>query len=237
MRRLILVLLASALALSACAQGKGWPDSSSAVSQAPSIAATASPTAGPTESPTAGPTASPTAGPTESPTESPTAKATTPAATGSIDADWVTVTPSGVGFTSKWPGDPTKKSSTSASSAGNVVTTIWTYEDSVDLAYFAAVVAYPKGSMSGKSVTTVYDAALESMTTSTGTTMTISSQGSLTVNGHAGRGFTLTSSTYSIQGAMIIIGDTLYTAYIAYTPAVTDLSAPEVFFNDFNLTI
>jgi len=216
-RRLILVLLASALALSACAQGKGWPDSSSAVSRAPSIAATASPTAGPTESPTA--------------------KATTPAATGSIDADWVTVTPSGVGFTSKWPGDPTKKSSTSASSAGDVVTTIWTYEDSVDLAYFVGVVTYPKGAMSGKAVTTVYDAAVNSMTTSTGTTMTISSQGSLTVNGHAGRGFTLTSSTYSIQGAMVIIGDTLYTAYIAYTPAVTDLSAPEVFFNDFNLTI
>jgi hypothetical protein len=117
------------------------------------------------------------------------------------------------------------------------VTTIWQYEDGVDLAYFAAVVTYPKGSMSGKSVTTVYDAAVKSMTTSTGTTMTISSQGDLTVNGHAGRGFTLTSSTYSIQGAMVIIGDTLYTAYIAYTPAVTDLSAPEVFFNDFNLTI
>ena len=226
MRRLILVLLASALALSACAQGKGWPDSSSAVSQAPSIAATASPTAGPTESPTARPTAKAT------PTKAPT-----PAATGSIDADWVTVTPSGVGFTSKWPGDPTKKSSTSASSAGNVVTTMWTYEDGVALAYFVGVVAYPKGAISGTAVTTVYDAAVKGMTTSSGTTMTISSQGSLTVNGHVGRGFTLTSSTLSTQGAMVIIGDTLYTAYIAYTPAVTDLSAPEVFFNDFNLTI
>lgn len=228
MRRLILVVLASALALSACAQGKGWPDISSAASQAASIAAT--------ESPTAGPTAEVT--PTEAtPTEATPTKAPTPTATGSIDADWVTVTPSGVGFTSKWPGDPTKTSSTSASSAGNVVTTIWTYEDGVDLAYFVGVVAYPKGAMSGKAVTTVYDAAVKSMTTSTGTTMTISDQGSLTVNGHAGRGFTLTSSTYSIQGAMVIIGDTLYTAYIAYTPAVTDLSAPEIFFNDFNLTV
>jgi hypothetical protein len=228
-RRLILVLLASALALSACAQGKGWPDSSSAVSQAPSIAATASPTA----------EATPTkATPTKAtPTEATPTEAPTPAATGSIDADWVTVSPSGVGFTSKWPGDPTKKTSTSASSVGNVVTTLWTYEDGVDLAYFVGVVTYPKGTMSGTAVTTVYDAAVKSMTTSTGTTMTISDQGSLTVNGHAGRGFTLTSSTLSIQGAMVIIGDTLYTAYIAYTPAVTDLSAPEVFFNDFNLTI
>ena len=221
MRRLILVLLASALALSACAQGKGWPDSSSAVSQAPSIAATASPTAGPTESPTAGPTA----------------KATTPTATGGIDADWVAVTPSDAGFTSKWPGDPTKKTSTSASSAGNVVTTLWTYEDGVDLAYFVGVVTYPKGSMSGRSATTVYDAAVNNMTTSTGTTMTISDQGSVTVNGHAGRGFTLTSSTYSIQGAMVLVGDSLYMPYVTYSPAVTDLSSPEVFFNDFNLTI
>lgn len=227
MRRLILVVLASALALSACAQGKGWPDSSSAASQAASIAATESPTAGPTASPTASPTARPTAKTT--PTKTPT-----PAATGGIDADWVTVTPSGAGFTSKWPGDPTKTSSTSAS---NVVTTIWTYGDGIDLAYFAAVVAYPTGSMTGRSVTSVYDAAVKSMTTSTGTTMTISKQGSLTVNGHAGRGFTLTSSTISIQGAMILVGDSLYTAYVAYTPAVTDLSSPEVFFNDFNLTI
>jgi len=233
-RRLILVVLASALALSACAQGKGWPDSNSAASQAASIAATASPTTGPTAGPTAGPTSSPTARPTAKATPT---KAPTPAATGSIDADWVTVTPSGVGFTSKWPGDPTKKSSNSASSAGNVVTTIWTYEDGVDLAYFVGVVAYPKGAISGTAVTTVYDAAVKSMTTSTGTTMTISSQGSITVNGHAGRGFTLTSSTLSIQGAMVIIGDTLYTAYVAYTPAVTDLSSPEVFFNDFNLTV
>jgi hypothetical protein len=229
-RRLILVLLASALALSACAQGKGWPDSSSAVSHAPSIAATASPTASSTASPTAGPTSSPTAEAT--PTTAPT-----PAASGSIDADWVTVTPSGVGFTSKWPGDPTKTSSTSASSGGNVVTTMWTYEDGADLAYFVGVVAYPKGSMSGKSLTAVYDAAVKGMTTSTGTTMTVSTQGSLTVNGHAGRGFTLTSSTYSIQGAMVIIGDTLFTAYVVYTPAVTDMSSPEYFFNDFNLTI
>ena len=233
MRRLILVLLASALALSACSQGNGWPGGSSTVSQAPSIAATASPTAGPTAE------ATPTeATPTKAtPTKATPTNAPTPAATGGIDADWVTVTPSGVGFTSKWPGDPTKTSSTSASSAGNVVTTIWTYEDGVDLAYFVGVVAYPKGAISGTAVTTVYDAAVKSMTTSTGTTMTISSQGSLTVNGHAGRGFTLTSSTLSIQGAMVIIGDTLYTAYIAYTPAVTDLSSPEVFFNDFNLTI
>jgi hypothetical protein len=233
-RRLILVLLASALALSACSQGNGWPGGSSTVSQAPSIAATARPTAEATPTEATPTKATPTKA---TPTKATPTKAPTPAATGSIDADWVTVTPSGVGFTSKWPGDPTKTSSTSATSAGNVVTTIWTYEDGVDLAYFVGVVAYPKGAISGTPVTTVYDAAVKSMTTSTGTTMTISSQGDLTVNGHAGRGFTLTSSTLSIQGAMVIIGDTLYTAYIAYTPAVTDLSSPEVFFNDFNLTI
>jgi hypothetical protein len=233
-RRLILVLLASALALSACAQGKGWPDSSSAVSQAPSIAATASPTAGLTAGPTAGPTSSPTARPTAKATPT---KAPTPAATAGIDAEWVTVAPSGAGFTSKWPGTPTKKTSTSASSAGNVVSTLWTYEDGIDLAYFAAVVAYPKGSMTGRSVTTVYDAAVNSMTTSTGTTMTISDQRSLTVNGHAGRGFTLTSSAYSIQGAMVLVGDSLYMPYVTYFPAVTDMSSPEVFFNDFNLTV
>jgi len=36
---------------------------------------------------------------------------------------------------------------------------------------------------------------------------------------------------------MILVGDSLYTAYVAYAPAVTDLSSPEMFFNDFNLTV
>jgi hypothetical protein len=36
---------------------------------------------------------------------------------------------------------------------------------------------------------------------------------------------------------MILVGDALYMVYVAYSPAVTDLSSPKAFYDDFVLTI
>lgn len=227
MRRLLLVVLASAMALSACGSGKGWPDSSAAGSQAATATASIAAPATPTDEPTAKPSPTAKATPTSKPTTGGTA----------IDADWTKVEPSGVGFTSMWPGKPTSKTTSSSSAAGPVSTTLWQYEESNDLAYFVGVVTYPKGSMGSASTTKIYDAGVQSMTTSTSVALTIKSQGSVTVQGHVGRSFELTSSTVSLQGAMFVVGDTLYMAYVAYSTSMTDLSAPEVFFNDFSLTI
>jgi hypothetical protein len=230
-RRLFLLVMASAMTLSACGSGNGWPGGSSgpqAASQAPSQAPSIAATVKPTDAPTVKPTPTSKATPTDAPV---------PTGGTAIDANWTTLAPSGVGFTSMWPGKPTKKTSTSASSSGTVSTSLWEYDDSGDLGYFVGVVTYPSGALTGKKQTAIYDAAVKGMTTSTSVLLTISKQGDVTVNGHIGRGFTLTSTTASIQGAMILVGDILYMAYVVYTPAITDMSAPEVFFNDFNLTI
>jgi hypothetical protein len=222
MRRFLLLVLGTAIAVSGCGGSKGWPDQSSAPSQAPTATATA----------TAAPTATPTAKP--SPTKTPKASPTT---AGASDADWVLVEPDGMGFTSMWPGEPTKTTSSSKISAGTVATTLWTYEDGTDLAYFVAVVKYPKGALAGQTASKVYDNAIKGMLTSTGTTLTIKDSGDVTVNGHLGRGTTLTSSEYNVQVALLLVGNTLYMVYIVYRPVVTDLSEPELFFSDFNLTV
>jgi hypothetical protein len=230
-RRLLLVALASAMALSACGQGKGWPAISPVGTQGPSQAASASLTASADATATPTPTAEPT------PTQALPTKAPTPTVASGLDADWITLAPSGFGFTSKWPGTPTKKTTTSATSAGDSVTVLWSYQDGVDLAYFAAVVTYPTGSLTGKTAASIYDFAVTSMTTSTANEMTITNQGSVTVNGHSGRSFSLAGSAFSIEGAMALVGNNLYIAYVAYTSAVTDMSSPETFFNDFTLTV
>jgi len=114
---------------------------------------------------------------------------------------------------------------------------MWEYDDGLDLSYFIVVAQYPKGAMTGKSPATVYDTTVKGMTTASTITLTIADQGDATFNGHTGRGFTLTSDTANVQGAMILVGDALYMVYVAYSPAVTDLSSPKAFYDDFVLTI
>jgi hypothetical protein len=212
-------LLASALALSACAQGKGWPDSSSAASQAPSIASTQAATEAATAAPTATPKSKPT--PTEAATQAGSA--------------WTTFAPDGAGFTSQFPGDPTLTEETFKTAAGDAPTSLWTYEDGSDLAYFIALAKYPKGSISKVSASSVFDGALAGMTGSS-SGMSIGSQGSVTLNGHAGRKFTLTGSVGS-KGEMFLVGDNLYMVYAAYSTAVTDLTDVNAFIGAFKLIV
>lgn len=228
MRRLFLVVLGSAILLSACGQSKGWPDSSSAASQAasqaPSIAATQAPTQAPTEAATAAPTA------TAKPKSTPTAAAT------QASSDWIVFAPAGAGFTSQLPGDPTLSQETYKTAAGDAPASLWTYEDGSDLAYFIALAKYPKGTLSSVSASAVFDGALAGMTgASSG--MTLATKGNVTLNGHAGRSFTLTSSDATAKGEMFIVGDNLYVVYAAYTSAITDPSDVNAFIADFKLTV
>jgi len=223
MRRLFLVVLGSAILLSACGQGKGWPDSNSAASQAPSIASTQTPTKAPTEVPTEAPTAAPKSQPT--PTEAATQAATV----------WTTFAPTGAGFTSQFPGDPTLTEETYTTAVGDAPASLWTYEDGADLAYFVALAKYPKGSISKVSASSVFDGALAGMTGSS-SGMSIASQGSVTLNGHAGRKFTLTGSIES-KGEMFVVGDNLYMVYAAYSDAITDLTDVDAFIGAFKLLV
>jgi hypothetical protein len=212
-RRIATLALAGAFILAGCGQSKDWPNGTNGTGG--TSAATAAATLKPTAIPTA--------------TAKPTAIA--------LDADWTLVEPSGKGFTSMWPGSPTLKTSDSTTAVGKVTTDMWSYEASKDLAYFVALAKYPEGSMQDSSLTKVYDGAVQGMVDSAGVKLELTSSGAITVNNHEGRGFTLTGSEYALQGALILVGDTLYMAYVAYSTTMTDLSEPEVFFNDFNLTV
>jgi hypothetical protein len=213
-RRIATLALAGAFIFAGCGQSKDWPNGTNG---------------GGTSVATAAATATPTPTPRPTATPRPTVAA--------IDADWILVEPAGKGFTSMWPGEPTLNTSTSSSAVGKVTTDIWTYEANKDLAYFVALAKYPKGAMTGSDLTKVYDGAIKGMVDSAGVKLELTSSGAITVNEHAGRGFTLTGDEYALQGALILVGDTLYMAYVAYSTTMTDMSEPEIFFNDFNLTV
>jgi hypothetical protein len=172
--------------------------------------------------------------PTAAETSAPTLEPTPTAALG--DAGWLVFAPVGDGFTSKFPVKPTLTTQTYKTAAGDAPSSLWTDEESSDLAYFALFAQYPKGSMSGVGTSAVYDGAVSGMTGGT-TGLTVDTQGSVTLNGHPGRKFVLTGSAASIKGQMYLVGDNLYMIYAAYTSNITDLTDVDTFIADFKLTV
>ena len=205
MRRLVLIVLGSALLFSAC---------NSAVQ-------TAAPT--PTATPTATP--APTATPVPTPTPPPTAA---PA-----DAGWVVLAPPGDGFTTKFPGEPKLTTTTTTSKAGPAPTLVWEYLANSDLDYNLAMWQYPAGATTGMAPAAIYDAAISGMDSNNG--LTLSTQSDITLNGHAGRAFTLGGASYALQGELVLVGDNLYMAYASYAPTV-NTAGVTAFLADFQLT-
>jgi hypothetical protein len=206
-RRFVLVVLSSAILLSACSSN-GFPGAATPASAPPTTVATHAAT------------------PTPVIVATPTAKATAEVtATPAAGSDWVSITPVGAGFTAKFPGAPTQSSQSFSTAVGDAPASLWIFEQSNDLAFFVVEARYPSGSMTGVSTSAVYDGAVKGMTGSSAG-LTVDSQDNVTLGGHDGRGFTLTSTAASIKGQMYLIGDNLYMIYAAYTanadPAVID---------------
>jgi hypothetical protein len=107
--------------------------------------------------------------------------------------------------------------------------------ESSHLVFFAVEARYPAGSMSGLSTSAVYDGAITGMTGSTAG-LTVDSQNNVTLGGHAGRAFTLTSTAASIKGEMFLVGDNLYMVYAAYD-SLADPAEIDTFISDFVLTV
>ncbi|HEX7613173.1 MAG TPA: hypothetical protein VF371_10410, partial [Candidatus Limnocylindrales bacterium] len=59
---------------------------------------------------------------------------------------------------------------------------------------------------------------------------------SVTLNGHAGRKFTLTGSA-GAKGEMFVVGDNLYMVYAAYSDTITDLTDVDAFVGAFKLLV
>ena len=219
-RRFVLVVLSSAILLSACGTSKGFPQANQS-GAAPSVAASVAATVAVT--PTLAPVATTKA--TPAPTVAPT-----PA--GSV---WVSIAPVGTGFTAKFPAAPTQSSQTFTTAVGDAPASLWIFEESTDLAFFVVEAKYPAGSMSGVTASAVYDGAITGMTGSS-SGLTLDTQSSVTLGGHTGRAFSLTSTAASIKGQMYLVGDNLYMVYVAYTSAA-DVTEIDTFIAAFKLTV
>jgi hypothetical protein len=202
MRRLFLVVLGSAILMSAC----------SASSPAASSAPTAAPTAASTTAPTAAPSV--VAGPP--------------------DASWIVFVPDGAGFTGKIPATPKLTTQTYQTEVGAAPASLWSYEQSNDLAYFFLTANCPAGSMTGVAPGLIYDGAVDGMAGGSAN-LTVGTQTDTTITGHAGRVFELTGTTANIKGEIVIVGDNLFVVYVAYTPKITDFTPIDAFFADFQL--
>jgi hypothetical protein len=189
-RRLLLIVLGSAILFSACS----------------SAAQTATPTPTPTPTPTTTPTPTPTPVPTPSPTVVP------------ADAGWIVLAPAGDGFTAKFPGTPKLTTTTTTTKEGPAPTSVWEYLASKDLDYNVAMWKYPAGSATGIAASAIYDSGLAGMESTNG--LTLNTQSDITLNGHVGRAFTLKGATYSLQGELVLVGDNLYMATGSYAPTV-----------------
>jgi hypothetical protein len=214
-RRLFLIAICSAVLLAACGPSKSFPGAPTA---APTPAATG--TAAATPAPTVAATEDAT--PTEAPTEA--------AATG------IAFAPAGGGFTVYMPAEPKLTTQTYQTAVGDAPASMWTYEVSNDLAYFVVQATYPKGSMTGHSPASVFDAALNGMVTST-TGASVAAKGDTTLNGHAGKTFTIDTPQASLKGVLYIVGDDMYMVYAGYTSAITDMAPVDGFISSFKLTV
>ena len=205
MRRLLLIVLGSSILFSACT----------------SAAQTAAPAPTPTPTPTPTPAPTPTPSPTVAPAVAP------------ADAGWIVLAPPGGGFTSKFPGEPKLTKTTTTTKEGPTPTSVWEYLASTDLDYNVAMWQYPAGSTTGMAASAIYDSAITGMDSTNH--LTLSTQSDITLNGHAGRAFTLSGASYTLQGELVLAGDNLCMVYASYAPTV-DTAGVTAFLADFQLT-
>ncbi len=167
---------------------------------------------------------------TPAPAETPAATETSPS---SAISDWITFSPSGVGFTAMYPGQPKLTSQTSKTPVGNVPVSIWSYVDSTHLMLFAGRGRYPAGSMTGVSPSAVFDGSVSGM--ATGSAQTLESSADCTRDGYPGRAFVLTGSQVTTKGQIYLVGDDMYMVYAIYD-AAGDVSQVDGFLASFHLT-
>ncbi|HEX7491896.1 MAG TPA: hypothetical protein VF337_09375 [Candidatus Limnocylindrales bacterium] len=212
MRRVVLLVLASALFVSACGSAK----------------VTDPPAASPSEAQNGSSAAIATPSPT------PAAILSIAPSLAAVDGDWIVFAPDGAGFSSKFPETPTLTTQTDKTAVGDAVSSIWTFEQGGNLAYAVLAAAYPAGSLAATTPAKLYDGGINGMAGGSAGYV-LSAQTDATLGGHAGRTFLLTSSTGSIKGEIVVVGDTMYMAYVVFTSSV-DTSLIDTFLLDFQLS-
>ena len=168
-------------------------------------------------------------------TQTPASVTITPASSFALqDGSWIVFSPAGSGFSTKFPDAPTLTTSTTTTAVGDAPTSIWKFEQGGNLIYYVMLASYPAGSLANADSAKLYDAGVNGMVGGEAN-LALSTMGDITLNGHLGRSFLLTSAVGSLQGATYLVGDDLYMAYVAYTSSV-DPALVETFLADFQLS-
>jgi hypothetical protein len=209
-RRIFLVVLGSAILVSACGSSKATP-----------VPATQAPVATPTDAPAA--------------TDAPVVVPSLAPSNAGLDGEWIAFAPDGIGFTAKFPETPTLTTQTSTTAVGDAAVSVWAFEQGGNLVYDVMVTKYPAGSLAPAKLSALYDGAINGMTGGEAN-LTVAGQQDMMLGGHAGRTFLLTSATGSIKGGVWIVGDNMYMAYVAFTSSV-DPGLIDTFLSDFALTV
>jgi hypothetical protein len=209
-RRIFLIVLGSAILVSACG--------SSTATSAPA-----------TQAPVATPTAALAA------TDTPVVVPSLAPSNAALDGDWITFAPDGTGFTAKFPGAPTLTTQTQTTAVGDAAVSLWAFEQGGNLVYDVMVTKYPTGSLAAAKLSALYDGAINGMTGGEAN-LTVAGQEDMALGGHDGRTFLLTSATGSVKGGVWIVGDNMYMAYVAFTSSV-DPGLIDTFLSDFALTV
>jgi hypothetical protein len=209
-RRVVLLALSSALFLSACGSAK--VTTAPAASEAQNVSSAAVVTPSPT----------------------PVAVLSIAPSLAAVDGDWVVFAPDGAGFSSKFPAAPTLTTQTDKTAVGDALSSIWTYEQAGNLSYAVLAAVYPAGSLASTTSSKLYDGGINGMTGGSAG-LAITSQADITLGGRAARTFLLTSATGSIKGEVVVVGDTMYMAYVVFTSSV-DTGLIDTFLVDFKLS-
>jgi len=151
------------------------------------------------------------------------------------DGNWISFAPDGGGFIAKLPATPTLTTQTAKTTFGQAATSLWADPQDSTLSYYIQATAYPAGPLLVEESSTLYDAAITSLSGGS-SGLTLASEGDVTLNGHAGKSFLLKSSVGAVQGEVVLAGSTVYIAFVAFSPSV-DSGLISTFLADFSLTV
>lgn len=151
------------------------------------------------------------------------------------DGNWISFAPDGGGFISKLPATPTLTTQTTNTTFGQAATSLWADTQDSTLSYYIQATAYPAGPLLAYQSSTLYDAAITSLSGGS-SGLTLASEADVTLNGHAGKSFLLKSSVGAVQGEVVLAGSTVYIAFVAFTASV-DSGLISTFLADFSLTV
>jgi hypothetical protein len=147
---------------------------------------------------------------------------------------WIVIAPDGKGFSVKMPGNPAASDAKVKTPAGDLTITTWTYAPKSGAAMAVSTSKFAPGALGTTTAKSVYDTALGMFAQQSGGKL--ASQKDVTVGGKPARSFVITSASFELQGVLVLVGETMYMAYVGNDPDKVDQAIVDAFIASFALT-